>query len=527
MTITDSTIDYLSTTLFSPCNNNDEQRQRIFVASPPRHFNGSPYRIEHDSPLYCGHIDTILVFYLPILSFRDDAFIHQSNMSDSNLRLLFPSFDLKLARILHTTLDVPQEACNHLCEALILANLTTWDWFITTIIDYGYVADLEYHVQTGYRSISMDDQQTLTTFVDLTYLINSQAGRNWYDHHQYTRDVFLTFCDTRDRSPGMAAIQNKATAKIPLAPFPHVTAQVPLASQLSIQAKPCLTKPVLSQASSTTTTYVSKTAQAHVPVTPPARVSVTAPTPVSSPSQASNPACKTPAISTIANNENPLGSPETHKLARPITDPVPVSTSTPSYTWTYFPRTESVRFQRVVSSTIPFVTTVTTTGDAYSISNRKRHSPSPSHSKPSAISRWTFRPKSGTVTFQRSPKKFSSHKPSTCIPLLQLPPSGAFSKDSVVPSSGQAIVPSPSHAYPQHGASPCPGRKPLYGAHSLTYDSPAVCITKRHCDAIKLKLYHLHATLLFDLEEGYRNSNSSGEDDDLADISDDNNYILP
>eukprot|EP00536_Pseudo-nitzschia_multiseries_P013524 jgi/Psemu1/35422/gm1.35422_g len=162
---------------------------------------------------------------------------------DPDLRPLFPSFDLKLAHVLHATLDVPQEACNHLCEALILAGLTTWDRFITTIIDYGYVADLEYHVQTGYRSISMDDQQTLTTFVDLIFLINSRAGRNWYDHHQYTRDVFLAFCDNRNRSPGIAAIQNKATAKIPLAPFPHVTAQVPLASQPSAQAQSCPTKP--------------------------------------------------------------------------------------------------------------------------------------------------------------------------------------------------------------------------------------------------------------------------------------------
>eukprot|EP00536_Pseudo-nitzschia_multiseries_P008241 jgi/Psemu1/20007/gm1.20007_g len=120
--------------------------------------------------------------------------IHQqSNMSESDLKLLFPSFDLKLARILHTTLDVPREARNHLCEALILAKSTTWDWFITDIIDYGYVADLEYHVQTGYRSISMDDQHSLTTFIDLTYLINSQAGHNWYDHNQYTRDVFIIF----------------------------------------------------------------------------------------------------------------------------------------------------------------------------------------------------------------------------------------------------------------------------------------------------------------------------------------------
>eukprot|EP00536_Pseudo-nitzschia_multiseries_P019351 jgi/Psemu1/60223/gm1.60223_g len=41
-------------------------------------------------------------------------------MSDSNLKSLFPSFDSKLAHVLHATLDVPQEACNHICEALIL-----------------------------------------------------------------------------------------------------------------------------------------------------------------------------------------------------------------------------------------------------------------------------------------------------------------------------------------------------------------------------------------------------------------------
>eukprot|EP00536_Pseudo-nitzschia_multiseries_P000712 jgi/Psemu1/1616/gm1.1616_g len=198
---------------------------------------------------------------------------------------------------------------------------------------------------------------------------------------------------------------------------------------------------------------------------PPAHVSITPQASASFPSQAPKPVCETPAISTlIANNGNPLGSSETHKLACP-NDDLPASTSTPSYTWTYFPSTES------------------------------RHSPRPSP-KPSANTAWTFHPKSATVTFHRSPKQFSSHKPSTSIPLLQLPSSGAFSKDNVVPSSDHAILPSTNHAYPQHGTSSCPGRKPLYGAHSLTNDLPAVCITKRHRDAIKLKLYHLHATLL-------------------------------
>eukprot|EP00536_Pseudo-nitzschia_multiseries_P015214 jgi/Psemu1/41667/gm1.41667_g len=386
--------------------------------------------------------------------------IHQqSNMSDSDLKFLFPSFELKLARILHTTLDVPREAHNHLCEALILAKSTTWDWFITDIIDYGYVADLEYHVQTGYRSIT---------------------GCNWYDHNQYTQDVFLAFCDTRDRSPGLAAIQNKANAMIPLAPLPPVT-KVPLASQPSEQAKPCLTKPVLSQASSTTTTYVSKT-------TPALASSMTSVSLTST--------CETPVISTIANNGNTLGSRETHKLARPNTD-LPASTSTPSHTWTYFPCTESVCFRRIVSSTIPTVHPDTPPGDA-SHTTPKRHPPRPSP-QPSANTTWTFHPKSATVTVRRSPKQFSSHKPSTCNPLLRLLPSGALSKNSAVPSSVHAkdsAVPNSVHAYSLYGASSCLVQKPTYGAHSLTFDLSAVCITKRHRDAIKLKLYHLHATLL-------------------------------
>eukprot|EP00536_Pseudo-nitzschia_multiseries_P016930 jgi/Psemu1/48489/gm1.48489_g len=183
-------------------------------------------------------------------------------------------------------------------------------------------------------------------------------------------------------------------------------------------------------------------------------------------------------------------------LARPNTDLVPAPTSTPFYTWTYFPSTESVRFCRVVSSTIPTVHPDTPPGDA-SHTTPKRHSPSPSSSKPSTHSRWTFHPKSATVTFYRSPKQFSSHKLSTSIPSLQLPPSRLCSKTRVVRSSGTAIVPSSGQAYPQHAAaSSCPDWKPYYGAHSLFYSSPAVCITKRHRDAIKLKLYHLHATLL-------------------------------
>eukprot|EP00536_Pseudo-nitzschia_multiseries_P017846 jgi/Psemu1/52850/gm1.52850_g len=136
------------------------------------------------------------------------AHIHPSKVPDADLKSLFPLFDLKLARILRSTLDVPQEPCNHICEALTIAGATTWTQCICKIYEYGYIVDLEYQAQTGHRSIT---------------------GRHWYDHNQYTQDVFLSFCNASNQHQELAAIQNKTTAKIPLAPFPHVTAQLNLA----------------------------------------------------------------------------------------------------------------------------------------------------------------------------------------------------------------------------------------------------------------------------------------------------------
>eukprot|EP00536_Pseudo-nitzschia_multiseries_P017134 jgi/Psemu1/49476/gm1.49476_g len=347
-------------------------------------------------------------------------------MSDSDLKLLFPSFDLKLAHILHATLDIPQEPCNHICETLIIAGATTWTRFVCEIYEYGYIVDLEYQAQTGPRSISIKDQHTFTTFVDLINHIIPQAGHHWYDHNQYTRDVFLAFCNARNQYPELAA-------------------------------KPCLTQPVLTTASSLVS--VSVTPPARVLATPPARVSET----------------------TLALASSTTSVSSTSTCATPV-----IYTDLPAST---------VRFRRIISSSIPLVHSGTPPGDAFHTTNRERHSPRLS-SKPSANPRWTFHPKSATVTFHRSPKKNSSHKLSTSIPSLQLPPSRTCSKDRVIPSSGPAIVPSSGHAYPQHGASSCPGWKPIYGAHSLIYNSPAVCITKQHCDAIKLKLYRLHATFL-------------------------------
>eukprot|EP00536_Pseudo-nitzschia_multiseries_P014413 jgi/Psemu1/38560/gm1.38560_g len=209
-------------------------------------------------------------------------------------------------------------------------------------------------------------------------------------------------------------------------------------------------------------------------------------------------AYKTPAQSTVDNPTPPTGLPGSFHTGSTADS---TSTGTYSYTWKYSPSTDSARFRRIAYSSTPrIVPADISTEDVpskrhrepHSPRNRASHSPRAGTSYPSpANSRWTFYPQSETVVFHRAR---SATQPS-CIPSLQLPPSGASSKDSVVSSSVMK---------PLYGASFCPVwqpsaypvQKPLYEAHSMTYDLPTVCITKRHRDAIKINLYQLHATLL-------------------------------
>eukprot|EP00536_Pseudo-nitzschia_multiseries_P011795 jgi/Psemu1/30059/gm1.30059_g len=253
--------------------------------------------------------------------------------------------------------------------------------------------------------------------------------------------------------------------------------------------------------------------------TPPVSPLTSVPIPSSTPTvHQSTPtsACETDVHSTVDNSETPTGIPGS---SNPGSTADSTSTGTSTYTWKYSPSTDSIRFSKVDPSSTPsIVHTGIPTGDVPSKRNREPHS---THARPScpspANSRWKFYPQSETVVFHRTQKPVSLPQ-STCIPSLQLSPSGALSKDSAVPSS--------VYAYSQHGASSYPVQKPLKGAHprqlygahhsmtvqkplnrahprqlhgahhSMTYVLPAVCITKRHRDAIKIKLYQLHATLV-------------------------------
>eukprot|EP00536_Pseudo-nitzschia_multiseries_P016506 jgi/Psemu1/46469/gm1.46469_g len=199
-------------------------------------------------------------------------------------------------------------------------------------------------------------------------------------------------------------------------------------------------------------------------------------------------ACKTDVHSTV---DNPETHTELPASSNPGSTADSTSTGTSTYTWKYSPSTDSVRFSKVDPSSTPSI--VHTDIPTGAVPYKPRHAPHfPRTSKtPPTNSRWTFYPQSETVVFHRAR---SVPQPS-CISSLHLPPSGASSKDSVVSSSVTKPLYGASFC-PVGQSSACPAQKPLYEAHSMTYVSPAVCITKRHRDAIKIKLYQLHATLL-------------------------------
>eukprot|EP00536_Pseudo-nitzschia_multiseries_P013988 jgi/Psemu1/37123/gm1.37123_g len=214
------------------------------------------------------------------------------------------------------------------------------------------------------------------------------------------------------------------------------------------------------------------------PPTPPAAPVVSSPAPISvrpsavgtvtpsttrvTPVQQSTPnsACETDVHSHVANPANPTG------LAGCSN---PGSTADSTYTWKYSPSTDSVRFSKVDPSSTPSIVPADIpTGDVPSQRTREPHSTRnresrASHSPrartfypPPTNSRWTFYPQSETVVFHCA---CSAPQPS-CHSSLQLPPSGASSKDSVISSSVRK---------PLYGASFCPIQKFLYRARKSLY----------------------------------------------------------
>eukprot|EP00536_Pseudo-nitzschia_multiseries_P008076 jgi/Psemu1/19519/gm1.19519_g len=459
-----------------------------------------------------------------------------------DLASLFPSFDQALATFLHNSFDVPKESNSILCEALIASQYRTWSdfLFIEDIDDLTYQDGGAREYWSGIVKASRDSTANRVVATHGTPPDGS-AGRSTKPINQLKYESWTR--KSRDETT-FPVLQNDARFEHWLVKFkvkletsdintrkfldPNWPATLLTGYPKALHDKQCaffwtlLRHVFQGDFSSWCVLYHQRTrdgcqayfdfVEFHNPVsppTPPAAPVVSSPGPVpvrppaignivtprptppvspltSVPIPSSTPtvhqstptsACETDVHSTVDNPATPTGLPG---HSNPGSTADSTSTGTPSYTWKYFPRTDSVRFTKIdSSSTLGIVPTDT-----------PPHFTRTSKTSP-ANSRWTFYPQSETVVFHRAR---SAPQPS-CISSLQLPPSGASSNVSVVSSSVRK---------PLYGASFCPVwkpsaypvQKPLYGAHSMN-DSPAVCITKRHRDAIKLKLYHLHATLLF------------------------------
>eukprot|EP00536_Pseudo-nitzschia_multiseries_P018839 jgi/Psemu1/57559/gm1.57559_g len=203
-----------------------------------------------------------------------------------------------------------------------------------------------------------------------------------------------------------------------------------------------------------------------------------------------------------------------------------------TWTWTYSPNSESVSFRRIHSvsfhrlrsNSISFrrstsssschvqcqdKSTVTTSHETPSdaISFHRASSPSPPVQRqdkspvtalsitPSALTRpgqhspppwepanfqWTFHPQSETLVFHRLPKPASV----PLTPSLRLPLPKTACKDSVLASA--------TSMFTYHSAYLCR----FCHVTCSNSNQTVVCLTKRHRDALKIKLYHLHSNVL-------------------------------
>eukprot|EP00536_Pseudo-nitzschia_multiseries_P017589 jgi/Psemu1/51570/gm1.51570_g len=171
-------------------------------------------------------------------------------------------------------------------------------------------------------------------------------------------------------------------------------------------------------------------------------------------------------------------------VSNPIKTPSKSTTPNASrYTWTwiYSPNSESVSFRRVPSDAISFHRASSPSPPV----QRQDKSPVTALSiTPSALTRpepsnfqWTFHPQSETVVFHRPPKPASV----PLTPSLRLPLPKTAHKNSVLASA--------TSTFTYHSAYLCHFRHVTCSNPNQT----VVCLTKRHRDALKIKLYHLRS----------------------------------
>eukprot|EP00536_Pseudo-nitzschia_multiseries_P013538 jgi/Psemu1/35517/gm1.35517_g len=175
----------------------------------------------------------------------------------------------------------------------------------------------------------------------------------------------------------------------------------------------------------------------------------------------------------------------------PIADTPSVNAPCYIWTWTYSPQSESVSFRRVRSGSISFQR-VTSSSPPIQRQDKPSTVIAPSIS-PSALTRfghhsvlpsvptnfgWTFNPQNEIATFRRLPESALSPQPPMCNRLL---PSEAIAEGTDLSNAAPAYNRSlQSPYYNQIGSKP----------------QPVLRLSKRHRDALKIKMYHLYANIL-------------------------------
>eukprot|EP00536_Pseudo-nitzschia_multiseries_P011133 jgi/Psemu1/27964/gm1.27964_g len=156
----------------------------------------------------------------------------------------------------------------------------------------------------------------------------------------------------------------------------------------------------------------------------------------------------------------------------PIADTPSVKAPHYIWTWTYSPNSESVSFRRVRSGSVSFQRATSLSSPV-----RRRDKSPPCES---TNFQWTFYPQSETVVFHRLPKP----APVPLKPSLQLPLFKAIPEDTILASA----IPT----FEKHSAYPSLFCCAIHSNPNQT----VFCITKRHRDALKIKMYHLYANIL-------------------------------
>eukprot|EP00536_Pseudo-nitzschia_multiseries_P006165 jgi/Psemu1/14620/gm1.14620_g len=431
---------------------------------------------------------------------QQDNTTQEADKEDVSISDLFPSFDQALATFLHDSFDVPKESHCTLCEALIARQYRTWSdfLFIEDDIDAltyqeGDWEERDHYTKEAFRKywrgiVKANRDSTGNRVVVTTHGIPPDGpGRSTKLIDQLKYESWIR--KPRDETTFPVLQQDarfehwlvKFTATLETSDIDTHTFLDPDWPRTTLTG---YSKALLEEQCDFSSSFVLyhrwtrdgrqayfDFVKLHNPVSPPmppaAPESTRAPvhSTRSTPAVHNSPpttACKTADHPTVDNPETPTGLPGS---STPGSTADSTSTGTSTYTWTYSPSTESVRFSKVDPFSTPnIVPADIPTGDVPSKRNDGHFILS--------LKPWHF------IVLVLHPSLLA-------ILLCNFHHLGASSKDSVVSSSVKK---------PLYGASFCPVGKP--STYSMTYNLPAVSMTKRHRDALKINLYQLHATLL-------------------------------